>query len=80
MTNREKFRAAYLEKLTDQVAKHPEEYLYPVEQVPIVCDKMIASLAIGQASNSPAIKAVCRALGIKSTYSAIKAYLADGAA
>ena len=80
MGNREKFRAAYLVKLTEQHAKHPEEYFYPAEGIPVVVDKMIASLAKGQASNSPAIKAVCRQLGIKSTYTAIKEYLADGAA
>ena len=76
MTNREKFRAAYLEKLTAAHAKYPEEYAYPAEQVPFIVDKITATLATtGGANIGPAIKAVCRKLGIKSTYGAIKEYL-----
>ena len=76
MTNREKFRAAYLEKLAEAHAKHPEEYAYPADGIPVVVDKMIIALAAGTARNSNAIKAACRKVGIKSTYAAIKAYLA----
>jgi hypothetical protein len=77
MNNRDTFRAAYLEKLTEAHAKHPEEYFYAAKQIPIVVDMMILSLVTGGANIGPAVKATCRKVGIKATYGAIKAYLTE---
>lgn len=75
MSNIEKFRAAYTETLAAAVEKHPDEYFYPVSEVPRVVEKMIAALKVGQANNGPAIKAAARKCGIKPTQRDIKAFL-----
>lgn len=75
MTNADRFRDAYIEKLTEAVQKHPDEYHYPVAKVPEVVDKMIPSLKKGGANLGPATKAAARTIGIKPTIEGIKRYL-----
>lgn len=75
MTNADRFRAAYIEKLTAAVQKHPDEYHYPTTEVPKVVDKMIPSLKKGGANLGPATKAAARAVGIKPTIGSIRRYL-----
>ena len=77
MTNVEKFREAYIEKLTAAVQAHPDEYFYKIDQVPVVVEKMIKALAAGSANIGPAIKAAARKVGIKSTQKAIQEYLKE---
>ena len=86
VTNRERFRAIYEAKLTEAVTrdKSPPHtglplYAYGVAEVPGVVAKMIPALALGQANVGGVVKATCRALGIKPTMTAIRAYL-NGAA
>ena len=86
VTNRERFRAIYEAKLTEAVTrdKSPPHtglplYAYGVAEVPGVVAKMIPALALGQANVGGVVKATARALGIKPTMGAIRAYL-NGAA
>lgn len=80
ISHRERFARAYRETLARYVREQPEEYAYTLDQVPIVVDKMIASLAKGHASLGPAVNAAARACGIKPTQTAIKEYLNGGQA
>jgi hypothetical protein len=80
LSPRERFARAYRETLAKYVRDQPEEYAYNLDQVPIVVDKMIASLSNGRASLGPAVNAAARACGIKPTQKAIKDYLNGGQA
>lgn len=77
MSNVERFRAAYTEKLTEAVRKYPEEYLYGEDKVPEVVEKMLRSLPSGAALVTDAVKAAARAVGIKPTVKAIKEFLSE---
>ena len=70
------FMAVYEPALRDAVIKHPDEYRWPVEDVPVVAGKMRAAIERGSANkDGPAFRAACKALGIKHTYTAIYEYL-----
>jgi hypothetical protein len=75
LTPRERFARAYRETLARYVREQPDEYAYTLDQVPIVVEKMVASLSQGRASLGPAVNAAARACGIKATQTAIRAYL-----
>jgi hypothetical protein len=76
-THREKFARAYRETLSKYVREQPHEYAYTLDQVPIVVEKMVTSLANGRASLGPAVNAAARACGIPPTQRAIKQYLTE---
>lgn len=66
----------YEEQLKQTVQKYPEEYAYGVDEVPAVVKKMGVAFEKGTYNHDgKAIKATCRALGIKHTRTAIKDYL-----
>lgn len=67
------FKQMYTEELTKAVTDHPEEYHWPISDVPVVVERMVAAVA-RQSYNkdSRALKAVCKRLGIKHTYTAIQ--------
>lgn len=76
MNNFETFMKAYCQNLYDAVRDHREEYCFGLDKVPDVVAKM--KIAFGQRSynkDSRAVKATCKQLGIKHTYSAINDYL-----
>ena len=76
MTNLETFLTIYQEKLQDAVIQHPTEYAYAVSMVPLVVERMSKAIVNGTYHLSgPALKATCKALGIKMTYKAINTYL-----
>jgi hypothetical protein len=77
LTPRERFARAYRETLSRYVREQPEEYAYSLDQVPVVVEKMVASLATGRASLGPAVNAAARACGIKPTQTAIRQYLTE---
>lgn len=77
MSNFDNFMQVYTEQLEKAVRNYPAEYGWPVENVPTVAAKM------GEAfkkktynKDGRAIKATCKVLGIKYTYTAINEYLA----
>jgi hypothetical protein len=66
----------YEEQLLKAVREHPEEYAYGEDKVPSVAAKMAVAFEKGTFNHDGrAIKATCRALGIKHTRTAIKAYI-----
>lgn len=70
------FTEVYTEELGKAVLKYPEEYVWPVEDVPNVAAKMIEAFRRGSYNkDSRAIKATCKRLNIKHTYREINAYL-----
>lgn len=74
--------ANYAPILASKVQEQPEVYAYPVAEVPNVCARLRAAIERGRSfrainKDSPAIKATCKALGIKHTYTAIDAWLVD---
>lgn len=73
--NQQRFADIYKVKLVDAITKHPDEYGYPASEAEIVVSRMCAAIERGSFCNdSRAIRATCRALGIKSTYAAIKEF------
>jgi hypothetical protein len=74
-SHRERFAREYRAYLSRFIREQPREYVYTLEQVPIVVDKMVASLANGGAYVGPAIEAAAKACGIPPTQSAIRSYL-----
>lgn len=79
MTNLDRFRVVYAQKLAEAIACHPEEYYYGPDKIQGVVDKMVSALAEGKANLSSAIKAAARACGIKPTQKAIHEYLLEKA-
>lgn len=75
MTNREKFAQTYTEILTKLVEKYPEEYTYPVSEVPSVVAKMISAFIRGEAAIETGAAATARKLGIEPNKTAICTYL-----
>lgn len=75
--NQEKFRQALEVAYTDLFANDPE-YSYAANRTTpaALAEKMTTGLVMGTASkDGSGIKRVCKALGIKHTYQAIRAYL-----
>jgi hypothetical protein len=70
--NKERFATEYRKALLEAVLNHPEEYGWPVAQVPQVADKMLAAVEAGTFNhNSRAFRATAKALGIKPTRKAL---------
>lgn len=73
------FMAEYQKQLAAVVVELPEEYAYPVEQVPNVCVRMREAFRKDSYNyDSPAIKRTCRVFGIKHTRKAIREALTNG--
>lgn len=76
MENFDKFIEMYAEELKKAVTEYPLEYAFPPTMVLTVVDKMGGALKSGSYNkDSRAIKAVCKRLGIKHTYTAINQFL-----
>ena len=75
-SNQDKFFTEYYKQLEKAITDYPEEYAFPVSQLQTVFDKMRIAIEKGSANkDSRAIKATCKALGIKHTYKAMQEYL-----
>ena len=76
MNNLDVFIKVYERQLTNAVRDYPQEYMWPVENVPVVAQKMRVAFSKGSYNkDGRAIKATCKELGIKYTYPAINSYL-----
>jgi len=72
----EAFMEVYARALAKAVLEHPEVYVYPVEDVPAVVEKMRPAIAIMNVNiDGYAFKATCKEIGIKHTRKAIRDYL-----
>jgi len=75
----------YRQQLQAAVNAKPTEYAFRPEHAPQVAARILTSMAASGAHNAPpmfginkdgrAMKATCKALGLKHTYTAINAYL-----
>lgn len=75
----DRFMAEYEPALYNAVRKHPEEYGFPLESVPIVAARMRTAFERGSYNHEGSgIKAACKALGIKHTRKAIEGFLTTG--
>lgn len=73
MVTLDEFFARYEIELCRAVSEYPDEYMYGIEQVPDVIGRMRAAFIAGSYNkDSRAIKATCKAFGIKHTYTAIR--------
>lgn len=76
LDNPTRFRDAYLAHLRAEYDAHPECYRYPRESIPDVAARVVVALATtGVASFTPAMRATCKALGIKPSEKAAGEYL-----
>jgi hypothetical protein len=74
--NFNKFISEYSKQLTLAVSNYPNEYCYPVSQVPSIVEKMkVAFIRKSFNKDSRAIKATCKVLKIGYTYRDIETYL-----
>ena len=76
MTNRELFERTYTEELTAAVLAHPDVYTWPIDAVPQVSARMMFAIdRKSYSKDSLAMRATCKKLGIKYTYTAIDAFV-----
>lgn len=64
MTNEERFREVYTRRLTAAIQSFPQEYNYPVEDVPEVVERMINAIKRGGFLASPTVRATAKELGV----------------
>lgn len=76
MSNMATFLAIYQEELEKAVREHPEEYHFPIEQVPRVVARMAEAFERKSYNKDGfALRGTCTRLGIKHTYAAINAFI-----
>lgn len=75
-----RFAEVYRAHLAAAVVSHPEEYAWPIENVPTVADKMIDAVRRDSFSkDGRAMRATFKALGVKHTYTALREWLGASA-
>lgn len=75
-SHHEEFHRVYVQRLTEAVQNHPDEYAWPVENVPQVAEKMMGAIVRGTFNKDGyAIRNTCKQLDIPYTYAGIRAYL-----
>lgn len=73
--NQIKFSEVYTKNLEKAVRERPDQYNWPVANVPTVAAKMLAAVDRGSHNkDSLAFKWTCKELGIRHTYKAIEEY------
>jgi hypothetical protein len=76
-SNADRFFTEYRKQLENALRDYPQEYAFPASELPNVFERMRVAIENGSANkDSRAIKATCKMLGIKHTYTAIREYLA----
>lgn len=80
MKNLDRFMETYERELATAVEDHPDEYAYPVSDVPEVARRMRAAIERDTFNHDGrGFRMTCRALGIKHTRRAIVSFLAGDA-
>lgn len=73
--NVDRFCAVYTVTLADAIRNHPDEYCYPVSEVPSVIAKMRKAFIAGTYNyNGRAIAAACKSLGMPHRMKAMEAF------
>lgn len=76
MTNRELFKQTYAEQLEYAHRMNPEEYFWPIEELPLVLSRINAAIDKGSFNkDGKAFKATCKILKIKHTYRDIENFI-----
>lgn len=71
-----KFREAYEAALRAACTEHPDEYAYPADEAPKVVERMMRAIEENKFNHAGrALRATCKALGIKHTQKAIRAFV-----
>jgi hypothetical protein len=74
--NLKEFSFNYYKELRNAITNYPEEYMYSLEKLDDVHRRMLEAIKNKSFNkDSRAIKAVCKQLNIKHTYTAIYSYL-----
>lgn len=74
--NCDKFFKIYADKLAECVRAMPEKYSWPIENVPVVVERMKAAALRGSFGwESPAFKMTCKEIGIKHGLKSIRDYV-----
>lgn len=74
-TNRERFVETYTLTLGAAMDRNPSDYFFPRDQVGVVAEKMVRSLAEGNALISYAAKSAAKKLGFPGTRKGFMDYL-----
>lgn len=75
-TNRELFKETYKIELEKAHKKNPDQYAWPISEMPDVLSRMYLAIDKGSFNkDSLAFKATCNALKIKFTYRDIETFL-----
>ena len=70
------FQASYTRNLARAVVERPQDYQWPIEELPTVTARMLAAIGRGSYNkDSYAFRWTCKELGLPFTYKAINAYL-----
>lgn len=76
MNNIDSFVETYRKELSKAIQTYPDKYVYGLEAVPSVVEKMSKAFIRGSfLIDGYAIKQTCKTLGIKVTYKAIASYI-----
>lgn len=76
MKNLDLWTAEYGRQLTKALAEHPQEYVYGLDLLPTVVDRMRIAFERGSYNkDGRAIKATCKVFGVKYTYAGINEFL-----
>jgi hypothetical protein len=75
MTAIEAFRVAYTEELTKEVTNKPDEYAWPVSDVPVVVERMIQAIYHNSANLSNPLKRTAKRLGLKPSMKYLHAFV-----
>ena len=74
----ETFEQIYERHLIRMIETRPDDYAYPLAEVPLVVMRMMGAIRRnGFNANSPALRATAKELGIKPTATAIRAYVLE---
>ena len=74
--NLKEFSFNYYKELRNAITNYPEEYMYGLERLDDVHSRMMTAIKNKSFNkDSRAVKAVCKELNIKHTYTAIYSYL-----
>lgn len=79
MSNLETFLTVYADSLRDCRSKDNSKYVWSIEELPLVTERMQAAIKRGSYSHDgAAFRETCKRLGIKYTRKAIEAYIGRG--
>lgn len=78
LVNADELKTVYAEELKRAIEEHPDQYWFGVDAVHAVVEKMFGAFRKRcYNKDTPAIKGLCKRMGIKHTYRDINAFFAE---